>query len=151
MTTESSSNHFGVCPECHQTNGYINIGRAHWFYCAPHQVKWCVGSNLFSDWKEQTEAQQREIYESLRFDNYEEVKEYHGEIQNLDKDHLVHLSDEEIAAAEAKAKSLVDSLTFPEIWAIGALMGWCDGLGGQEYQSATLERLGELCESRGSV
>jgi hypothetical protein len=62
----------------------------------------------------------------------------------MNMDNLAHLSDEEIAAAEAKAKTLVDTLTFPEIWAIGALMGWVDGLGGHEYTSAVLERIGDL-------
>ena len=81
MTKEQEwENHFGVCPECHEADGYINIGRSHVFYCAEHKTRWCVGSNLFSDWKEQTEAQQRAIYESLGFDDYETVEEYHGEV-----------------------------------------------------------------------
>ena len=34
----------------------MNVGPNHWFYCAEHKTKWCIGSNLFFCWKEETEA-----------------------------------------------------------------------------------------------
>jgi hypothetical protein len=44
-------NCFGGCPTCHETDGFLNIGRDHWFVCHRHRVKWHVGSNLFSGWR----------------------------------------------------------------------------------------------------
>jgi hypothetical protein len=67
---------FGLCPECQQVDGYINIGKSHWFYCKQHQTRWCVGINLFSSWRDQTEAEQRRIYEKLEFHNFERVEPY---------------------------------------------------------------------------
>jgi hypothetical protein len=48
--------HFGVCPECGENGGWKNIGRAHWVYCERHGLKWWVGENLISSWREETEA-----------------------------------------------------------------------------------------------
>lgn len=45
---------YGVCPECGKTDGFLNVGRDHWFLCAAHKTKWCVGSNLFSAWREES-------------------------------------------------------------------------------------------------
>ncbi len=76
MTTESSTQHddyFGVCPECGDYDGYANVGRSHWFYCTKHKTKWCVGSNLFSDWREQTQEEQIRIYEELGLGDFEDV------------------------------------------------------------------------------
>ena len=64
---------FGLCPHCHKTNGFISIGPSHWFFCDKHRTKWCVGSNLFSSWKSQTEAEQRAKYEAMDFGDYKEV------------------------------------------------------------------------------
>lgn len=49
----------GVCPVCLRQDGFVNIGRDHWFYCERHRVTWCAGSNLFSSWREQTETDWR--------------------------------------------------------------------------------------------
>jgi hypothetical protein len=46
---------FGWCPECGRSDGYLNIGRVHWYYCDAHRVKWCIGSNLFSSWRDEDE------------------------------------------------------------------------------------------------
>lgn len=51
--------HFGVCPKCHRGGECRNIGRDHWFFCAEHRVKWFVGSNLFSSWRHESEADWR--------------------------------------------------------------------------------------------
>ena len=47
--------YFGGCPHCGQTDGYVNIGREHWFVCDRHKTKWHVGSNLFSCWRHEDE------------------------------------------------------------------------------------------------
>ena len=46
--------HFGLCPECGGCDGWKNIGRTHWFYCARHGLKWNAGSNLFDDWRDES-------------------------------------------------------------------------------------------------
>ena len=47
--------YFGVCPHCQSNDGYLNIGPDEWFVCHRHQVKWLIGSNLFSGWRRETE------------------------------------------------------------------------------------------------
>jgi hypothetical protein len=49
--------YFGGCPECGKTDGFLDIGGNHWFVCHAHKKRWSPGSNLFSSWKEETEAQ----------------------------------------------------------------------------------------------
>jgi len=53
---KNDGHYFGVCPECGTCDGYRNIGRNHWFFCAEHKTKWCAGSNLLSSWQQATEA-----------------------------------------------------------------------------------------------
>ena len=48
--------YFGVCPTCHRTDGYLNVGAAHWFCCHAHAVRWYVGDNLFSSWRLENEV-----------------------------------------------------------------------------------------------
>ena len=62
--------HFGTCPDCGKTDGYINIGRSHWFYCAEHKTRWIAGSNLFSSWLEETREEQKARYEELEFGTF---------------------------------------------------------------------------------
>jgi hypothetical protein len=52
VTTEE---YFGGCPECGQTDGYLNLGRDHWFVCDQHRTKWWIGSNVFSCWRNETQ------------------------------------------------------------------------------------------------
>ena len=70
----ANDDYFGVCPECGKSDGYINIARAHWFYCAAHKINWCVGWNLFSSWQYETEDQQRETYERLGFGTFRTIE-----------------------------------------------------------------------------
>jgi hypothetical protein len=49
-------NYFGGCPECGKNGGFLNIGGDHWFVCHAHKKRWSPGSNLFSCWKEESEA-----------------------------------------------------------------------------------------------
>ena len=49
--------YFGGCPECGKNGGFLNIGGDHWFVCHAHKKRWSPGWNLFSCWKEESEAQ----------------------------------------------------------------------------------------------
>ena len=67
---------FGLCPVCHETDSCVNAGRSHRFYCKEHKTSWCVGSNLFSSWRGQTEAEQRAIWDEIGLNDFEDVKPY---------------------------------------------------------------------------
>jgi hypothetical protein len=49
------ANYFGGCPTCGRTDGYLNVRRSNVFVCHTHKTAWCVGNNLFSDWRDETE------------------------------------------------------------------------------------------------
>jgi hypothetical protein len=70
-------NHFGVCPHCYKTDGFANAGKSHRFYCKQHRVSWYVGSNLFSNWRDQTEEEQRRIWNEIGLNDFESVEPYH--------------------------------------------------------------------------
>ena len=57
--------YFGVCPTCLKAAG-CNIGRTNWMYCKEHGVKWRVGENVFSGWRDETEEQWFKNYELLK-------------------------------------------------------------------------------------
>jgi hypothetical protein len=57
--------YFGGCPTCGANDGYLNCGRAHVFYGAEHKVAWDYGSNIFSSWRFESEAEQRAKYELI--------------------------------------------------------------------------------------
>jgi hypothetical protein len=69
--------YFGLCPVCHDTAGYINVGCAHVFYCREHKKKWCVGSNLFSSWRWETEEAQRQQYDEIGLGGFESIAPHH--------------------------------------------------------------------------
>jgi hypothetical protein len=71
-------NFFGECPVCGRRDGYINIGRGHWFYCRAHKLRWLAGSNLFSDWRHQTEEEQKRIYNELEFGAFAVIEPAHS-------------------------------------------------------------------------
>jgi hypothetical protein len=81
MTTTNGlgevSDYFGSCPVCHKNDGYLNVGRTHWFYCKEHKKRWCAGSNLFSSWHDQTEEQQRKMYDQIGMGEFETVEPFH--------------------------------------------------------------------------
>lgn len=61
---------FGVCPECGQSNGYLNIQKDHFGVCHKHKIIWSIGYNLFSSWMDEDEAiwkKNREILEQYEF------------------------------------------------------------------------------------
>jgi len=63
-----SDYHFGVCSVCGKSDGHLNIERAHHYVCYNHKKRWHIGSNLFSDWRHETE----EIWQK----NHEKIKDY---------------------------------------------------------------------------
>ena len=73
LKTKKVNDHFGVCPTCKSNDGYINIGKGHWFYCREHRVRWFVGSNLISTWRDETEDEQRAQYDRLGFAEFHRI------------------------------------------------------------------------------
>ena len=74
-TRRQDGGYFGWCPHCKNADGYLNVGRGHWYYCDVHKTRWWIGSNLFSSWRFETEDEQRQKYEAKDFGSYEEVEE----------------------------------------------------------------------------
>ena len=74
-TPEYFIDQFDVCPECGETDGFLHVGREEWFVCHKHKTKWCVGSNLFSGWREMTDEEFQKNAELL--EGYKEVKPIH--------------------------------------------------------------------------
>ena len=64
--------YFGVCPECHDNDGYLNVHRTHWYICHEHRVRWWVGWSLFSTWRFETPEDWQENWELIR--DYREVE-----------------------------------------------------------------------------
>ena len=46
--------YWGLCPICRHNDGYLNLLYDHWFVCDEHRVKWCVGADLFSSWRDES-------------------------------------------------------------------------------------------------
>jgi hypothetical protein len=75
--------YFGVCPECGRHDGYVNVGPNHVFVCREHRTAWCIGSNLFSSWHDQTPEQKAENLRMLN--DFKEVEPiYPSRDQNAD-------------------------------------------------------------------
>jgi hypothetical protein len=45
--------YFGACPVCLGNDGYLNIGRSHYFTCNKHRACWKAGINLFPTWEDE--------------------------------------------------------------------------------------------------
>tara|TARA_R110002073_G_scaffold101349_10_gene230320 strand:+ start:632 stop:994 length:363 start_codon:yes stop_codon:yes gene_type:complete len=54
-STLGERDHFGVCPICGGCDGGFNVQRSNWFACDTHKLIWCVGENLLSTWRHETE------------------------------------------------------------------------------------------------
>jgi hypothetical protein len=67
---------FGLCPICHKVDGWANAGKAHVLYCKEHKKTWCIGANIFSSWRDQTEDEQRKIWKEIGLDEFEDVEPY---------------------------------------------------------------------------
>ena len=79
MTTNeiTTDEYLGGCPECGESDGYLNVGRNHWAVCDTHQTKWPIGANLFSSWHDETDADWKCNAEKLA--GYGEVKPIYPE------------------------------------------------------------------------
>lgn len=66
--------YFGVCPHCGAAGVWFNLGREHWLVCHAHHVRWSVGSNLTSGWRDEDEATWRANW--LRIGPYRIVREH---------------------------------------------------------------------------
>jgi hypothetical protein len=64
----------GECPICHGSDNVWNVGRDHWAVCHKHKTKWFVGSNLFGNWRRETE--QDWLVNKYRLANYRTVEPY---------------------------------------------------------------------------
>jgi hypothetical protein len=68
--------YFGVCPMCHQTDGYIcvgddesdkEIGRVAVLLCRVHKTCWSAGYKTFSSWRNETVEEQKALQSALGF------------------------------------------------------------------------------------
>jgi hypothetical protein len=75
--------YFGLCPKCKKYDGCLNVGPGHWYFCKEHRLRWFVGSNLFSSWRDETEAEQRRRYEKLGFDRYKDVEPFYPDMEDV--------------------------------------------------------------------
>ena len=62
----------GGCPYCGQNEGYMNIGRSHWYRCSKHKTKWLIGENLFSSWRDENPSIWKQNAQKL--EGYKEVR-----------------------------------------------------------------------------
>lgn len=67
----NDKNYFGHCSFPNHINYYLNIGRCHWMVCDMCRIKWLIGENLFSSWREENETIWRANAERIR--SYKEV------------------------------------------------------------------------------
>jgi hypothetical protein len=77
ITGEEIEGYDGLCPICRKTDGFLNAGRDHWYFCREHKVAWCAGSNLYSTWQFETEAGQRGEWNEIGMDTFEVVEPYY--------------------------------------------------------------------------
>lgn len=73
----------GACPRCGKSDGFVNLGKEHWFICRDHKTKWLGGYNLFDGWQDQTVAQTQSI--ALLLNSYNEVLPRRG----IDEEHRI--------------------------------------------------------------
>ncbi|MSR59448.1 MAG: hypothetical protein EXS05_17695 [Planctomycetaceae bacterium] len=72
---DNHETYFGRCPRCLREVPYMNIGRNHWFVCERDKVRWWAGSNLFSSWHDETEADWERNFETIK--DFEDAKPYY--------------------------------------------------------------------------
>lgn len=128
----TTDEYFGGCPHCGETDGYLNVGREHWFVCDAHKTKWHVGSNLFSSWHDETE--EGWLKNEYRLSQFMEVEPIYPELTEEERER----------AAKAKYERAVVS-------ALGAV-GWGyhpidpdDIFGFADSHKETTPQLNRLC------
>jgi hypothetical protein len=70
------ADHDGLCPVCHRIDGIANAGKSHRAYCKEHRTSWRVGVNLYSSWRDQTEEEQRRIWNEIGLNEFTDVEPY---------------------------------------------------------------------------
>lgn len=70
--------YWGGCPQCGKNDGCLSVGAVHWYVCHKHRTKWCVGENLFSGWREQTDQERRR--NAAMLSTYRIVKSLPGQV-----------------------------------------------------------------------
>ena len=53
------------CPKCGMVGTVANIGRIHWGACSHCAVRWLIGENLFSGWRDESAEVWRENERAL--------------------------------------------------------------------------------------
>ncbi len=54
-----------TCPLGHASDGHLNLGRQHWGVCHEHRLRWLIGENLFSAWRDEDPARWRKAAQLL--------------------------------------------------------------------------------------
>ena len=49
-------NYFGHCPNKNHRNFVRNVGPDHWMCCDECKIRWLIGSDLFSGWRDEDES-----------------------------------------------------------------------------------------------
>lgn len=75
--------YFGVCPMCKSNDGYLNLGGNHWCKCDTHKVKWWIGGNIFSDWRDESEEDWDT--NAALLETYVEVEPYYPPMPTAEK------------------------------------------------------------------
>lgn len=68
----NNSELFGGCPECGGFDGIFHVGKTHFGVCHAHKTRWNFGTNILSEWRHQTEAEQRARW--AKVEDYSDVK-----------------------------------------------------------------------------
>lgn len=55
MNGDGEPDYFCGCEHCDSADFCLNVERSHWMICTLHKQRWCVGANLFSSWKSESE------------------------------------------------------------------------------------------------
>jgi hypothetical protein len=92
--------YFGLSPVCHKTDGNANAGRSQTFYCREHKKAWHAGSNVLSDWRFQTEAEQRKIWDEIGLTDFEVVEPWFDPAEAKYYFADAHDPDPDVASAE---------------------------------------------------
>ena len=77
---DAGNERFGVCPECGDTDGYLNVRKENFFLCNTCKTFWHIGS-IFSSWMEEDEGVWEKNIEKLN--TYRMVDAYYPEIPEM--------------------------------------------------------------------
>ena len=56
LIVTDDDNYWGHCTVDSHENFYLNIGKGHWMVCHECKIKWFIGANLFSSWRQENRA-----------------------------------------------------------------------------------------------